>query len=167
MTCGWWSFGGDLTNTKSYGRETNFPAGFVFFLLHKPLLIGVGSSLSETTDKRLSVSGSCLHPLKYNQAYAVVKNSFVSPEDVLAQQIVVQKSSPRGVHFRRARPREKPEEDRGINQVYKIGGDSTQKGAVAIYKEVEKCRLSVVVAGIPKTIDNDIAASSLNPFCIL
>ncbi|KAI3813072.1 hypothetical protein L1987_17788 [Smallanthus sonchifolius] len=74
------------------------------------------SSLSETTDKRLSVSGSSLHPLKYNQAYAVVKNSFVIPEDVLAQQIVVQKSSARGVHFRRAGSREKvyfkPEEVR-------------------------------------------------------
>ncbi|KAJ0538704.1 putative 6-phosphofructokinase [Helianthus annuus] len=187
------------------------------------------------------------NPLKYSQAYAIVKNTFVSPEDVLAQQIVVQKGSPRGVHFRRAGPREKvyfkPEEvracivtcgglcpgintvireivcglnymygvnnilgieggyrgfyskntmelnpkvvndihkrggtilqtsrgghdtnkivdniqDRGINQVYIIGGDGTQKGAAAIFKEVEKRRLPVAVAGIPKTIDNDIA----------
>lgn len=187
------------------------------------------------------------NPLEYSQAYAIVKNTFVSPEDVLAQQIVVQKGSPRGVHFRRAGPREKvyfkPEEvkacivtcgglcpgintvireivcglnymygvnnilgieggyrgfyskntteltpktvndihkrggtilqtsrgghdtnkivdniqDRGINQVYIIGGDGTQKGAAAIYKEVEKRRLHVAVAGIPKTIDNDIA----------
>ncbi|KAI3813073.1 hypothetical protein L1987_17789 [Smallanthus sonchifolius] len=29
-------------------------------------------------------------------------------------------------------------QDHGINQVYIIGGDSTKKGAVAIYKEVEK-----------------------------
>ncbi|KAM0042938.1 putative 6-phosphofructokinase [Helianthus debilis subsp. tardiflorus] len=187
------------------------------------------------------------NPLKHSQAYAIVKNTFVSPEDVLAQQIVVQKGSPRGVHFRRAGPREKvyfkPEEvracivtcgglcpgintvireivcglnymygvnnilgieggyrgfyskntmelnpkvvndihkrggtilqtsrgghdtnkivdniqDRGINQVYIIGGDGTQKGAAAIFKEVEKRRLPVAVAGIPKTIDNDIA----------
>ncbi|KAJ0764624.1 putative 6-phosphofructokinase [Helianthus annuus] len=187
------------------------------------------------------------NPLKYSQAYAIVKKTFVSPEDVLAQQIVVQKGSPRGVHFRRAGPREKvyfkPEEvracivtcgglcpgintvireivcglnymygvhnilgieggyrgfyskntmelnpkvvndihkrggtilqtsrgghdtnkivdniqDRGINQVYIIGGDGTQKGAAAIFKEVEKRRLPVAVAGIPKTIDNDIA----------
>ncbi|GAV79484.1 PFK domain-containing protein, partial [Cephalotus follicularis] len=48
-------------------------------------------------------------------------------------------------------------QDRGINQVYIIGGDGTQKGAALISKEVEKRRLQVVVAGIPKTIDNDIA----------
>ncbi|XP_023757329.1 ATP-dependent 6-phosphofructokinase 4, chloroplastic [Lactuca sativa] len=187
------------------------------------------------------------NPLEYSQAYAIVKNTFVSSEDVVAHQIVVQKGSPRGVHFRRAGPREKvyfkPEEvracivtcgglcpgintvireivcglnfmygvnnilgieggyrgfysrntmeltpkivndihkrggtilqtsrgghdtnkivdniqDRGINQVYIIGGDGTQKGAAAIYKEVERRCLHVAVAGIPKTIDNDIA----------
>ncbi|KAG9149603.1 hypothetical protein Leryth_021291 [Lithospermum erythrorhizon] len=47
-------------------------------------------------------------------------------------------------------------QDRGINQVYIIGGDGTQKGAAAIYQEVEKRALKVAVAGIPKTIDNDI-----------
>ncbi|XP_051138432.1 ATP-dependent 6-phosphofructokinase 4, chloroplastic [Andrographis paniculata] len=186
------------------------------------------------------------NPLKKTQAYAIVKKTFVSPEDVVAQNIVVQKESPRGTHFRRAGPREKvyfkPEEvqacvvtcgglcpgintvireivcglsnmygvdqilgiqggyrgfyskntvqlmprsvndihkrggtvlqtsrgghdtnkivdniqDRGINQVYIIGGDGTQKGAAAIYKEVERRGLKVAVAGIPKTIDNDI-----------
>ncbi|KDP22466.1 hypothetical protein JCGZ_26297 [Jatropha curcas] len=187
------------------------------------------------------------NPLKKSQAYAIVKQSFVTSEDVVAQKIVVQRNSPRGVHFRRAGPREKvyftPEEvracivtcgglcpgintvireivcglnymygvdnvlgieggyrgfyskntltltpkvvndihkrggtflrtsrgghdthkivdsiqDRGINQVYIIGGDGTQKGAALIYKEVEKRGLRVAVAGIPKTIDNDIA----------
>jgi 6-phosphofructokinase 1 len=48
-------------------------------------------------------------------------------------------------------------QDRGINQVYIIGGDGTQKGAAAISKEVEKRGLPIAVAGIPKTIDNDIA----------
>ncbi|EPS62819.1 hypothetical protein M569_11969, partial [Genlisea aurea] len=47
-------------------------------------------------------------------------------------------------------------QDRGINQVYIIGGDGTQKGAAAIYKEIRKRGLKVAVAGIPKTIDNDI-----------
>ncbi|KAL8539526.1 hypothetical protein ACS0TY_001220 [Phlomoides rotata] len=190
---------------------------------------------------------SYTNPLKKTQAYAIVKKTFVSPEDVVAQQIVVQKNSPRGKHFRRAGPREKvyftPEDvrpcivtcgglcpgintvireivcglstmygvdeilgiqggyrgfyskntvqltpksvndihkrggtflqtsrgghdtnkivdniqDRGINQVYIIGGDGTQKGAAAIYKEVERRGIKVAVAGIPKTIDNDIA----------
>ncbi|KAJ7974838.1 ATP-dependent 6-phosphofructokinase [Quillaja saponaria] len=187
------------------------------------------------------------NPLQKSQAYAIVKQTFVSPEDVVAQKIVVQKDSPRGVHFRRAGPQEKvyfksddvracivtcgglcpgintvirelvcslnsmydvddilgieggyrgfyskntlnltPKvvndihkrggtflrtsrgghdtnkivdniQDRGINQVYIIGGDGTQKGAALIYKEVERRGLQVAVAGIPKTIDNDIA----------
>ncbi|KAI6696155.1 hypothetical protein NL676_016274 [Syzygium grande] len=187
------------------------------------------------------------NPLQKSQAYAIVKQTFVSPEDVVAEKIVVQKDSPRGVHFRRAGPREKvyfqseevracvvtcgglcpgintvireivcglnymygvddilgieggyrgfyskntlqltPKvvndihkrggtflqtsrgghdtnkivdniQDRGINQVYIIGGDGTQKGAALIYQEVEKRGLQVAVAGIPKTIDNDIA----------
>ncbi|XP_024020310.1 ATP-dependent 6-phosphofructokinase 4, chloroplastic [Morus notabilis] len=187
------------------------------------------------------------NPLQNSQAYAIVKETFVSPEDVVAERIVVRKDSPRGVHFRRAGPREKvycksdevracivtcgglcpgintvirevvcglnymygvsdilgieggyrgfysrntlrltPKvvndihkrggtflrtsrgghdtqkildniQDRGINQVYIIGGDGTQRGAALIYKEVEKRGLHVAVAGIPKTIDNDIA----------
>ncbi|XP_047342012.1 ATP-dependent 6-phosphofructokinase 6-like [Impatiens glandulifera] len=47
-------------------------------------------------------------------------------------------------------------QDRGINQVYVIGGDGTQKGAALIFEEVRRRGLKVVVAGIPKTIDNDI-----------
>ncbi|XP_047312402.1 ATP-dependent 6-phosphofructokinase 6-like [Impatiens glandulifera] len=47
-------------------------------------------------------------------------------------------------------------EAREINQVYIIGGDGTQKGASAIFEEVRKRGLKVAVAGIPKTIDNDI-----------
>ncbi|GMN41055.1 hypothetical protein TIFTF001_010260 [Ficus carica] len=187
------------------------------------------------------------NPLQNSQAYAIVKETFVSPEFVVAEQNVVRKDSPRGVHFRRAGPRQKvyfksdevracivtcgglcpgintvirevvcglnymygvddilgieggyrgfysrntlrltPKvvndihkrggtilrtsrgghdthkivdniQDRGINQVYIIGGDGTQKGAALIYKEVEKRGLQVAVAGIPKTIDNDIA----------
>jgi 6-phosphofructokinase 1 len=48
-------------------------------------------------------------------------------------------------------------QDRGINQVYIIGGDGTQKGAYEIYKEIRRRGLKVAVAGVPKTIDNDIA----------
>ncbi|KAL6533971.1 ATP-dependent 6-phosphofructokinase 7 [Orobanche hederae] len=51
-------------------------------------------------------------------------------------------------------------EDRGINQVYIIGGDGTQKGAAVIYEEIRKRGLKVAVAGIPKTIDNDISKRS-------
>ncbi|KAG2570119.1 hypothetical protein PVAP13_7KG047200 [Panicum virgatum] len=48
-------------------------------------------------------------------------------------------------------------QDHGINQVYIIGGDRTQKGAYEIFKEIRKRGLKVSVAGVPKTIDNDIA----------
>ncbi|KAF5182820.1 Atp-dependent 6-phosphofructokinase [Thalictrum thalictroides] len=47
-------------------------------------------------------------------------------------------------------------QDRGINQVYIIGGDGTQKGASVIYEEIKRRGLKVAVAGVPKTIDNDI-----------
>ncbi|CAI0543668.1 unnamed protein product [Linum tenue] len=186
------------------------------------------------------------NPLQDNPAYSVVKQYFVDVDDTVPQRIVVHKDSPRGVHFRRAGPRQKVYfdsdevqacivtcgglcpglntvireivstlysmygvrkvlgidggyrgfyarntidltlkvvndihkrggtilgtsrgghdtkkivdsiEDRGINQVYIIGGDGTQKGAALIYEEVRRRGLKVVVAGIPKTIDNDI-----------
>ncbi|KAI5669173.1 hypothetical protein M9H77_19026 [Catharanthus roseus] len=186
------------------------------------------------------------NPLRSNPAYSVVKQYFVDMDDTVPQKVVVHKDSPRGVHFRRAGPRQKvyfksdevsacivtcgglcpglntvireivhsldymygvnavlgidggyrgfyakntisltPKltndihkrggtilgtsrgghdtskivdsiQDRGINQVYIIGGDGTQKGAAAIYKEIRRRGLKVAVAGIPKTIDNDI-----------
>uniref|UniRef100_A0A7N0THT3 ATP-dependent 6-phosphofructokinase n=1 Tax=Kalanchoe fedtschenkoi TaxID=63787 RepID=A0A7N0THT3_KALFE len=186
------------------------------------------------------------NPLQTNPAYSVVKQYFVNIDDTVAENIVVHKSSPRGVHFRRAGPRQRvyfesdevhacivtcgglcpglntvireivcglyqiygvnevlgisggyrgfyarntvnltPKvvndihkrggtilgtsrgghdtmkivdsiQDRGINQVYIIGGDGTQKGAAVIYEEIRRRGLKVSVAGIPKTIDNDI-----------
>ncbi|CAB79482.1 pyrophosphate-dependent phosphofructo-1-kinase [Arabidopsis thaliana] len=47
-------------------------------------------------------------------------------------------------------------QDRGINQVYIIGGDGTQRGASVIFEEIRRRGLKVAVIGIPKTIDNDI-----------
>ncbi|GAA0183125.1 hypothetical protein LIER_30596 [Lithospermum erythrorhizon] len=186
------------------------------------------------------------NPLKDNPAYSVVEQYFVDYDDTVAQKVVVHKGGPRGMHFRRAGPRQRVYyesdevyacivtcgglcpglntvireivcglqymydvkkvegiqggyrgfyskntipltakvvndihkrggtilgtsrgghetkrivdciQDRGINQVYIIGGDGSQKGAAAIFQEI-KCRgLRVAVAGIPKTIDNDI-----------
>eukprot|EP00898_Chlorokybus_atmophyticus_P009184 jgi/Chlat1/9267/Chrsp99S08536 len=46
--------------------------------------------------------------------------------------------------------------DRNINQVYIIGGDGTHRAANAIYEETVRRKMHVSVAGIPKTIDNDI-----------
>ena len=45
-----------------------------------------------------------------------------------------------------------------VNQLYVIGGDGTHRGA---YKLAELCwekGVDVSVAGVPKTIDNDIGA---------
>jgi len=47
--------------------------------------------------------------------------------------------------------------EKGYNQVYIIGGDGTHRGAGLVYDEVRRRGLEVSVAGIPKTIDNDIA----------
>ncbi|GKA84528.1 ATP-dependent 6-phosphofructokinase 6-like protein [Tanacetum coccineum] len=195
------------------------------------------------------------NPLRSNPAYSVVKQYFVDADDTVPEKVVVHKEGPRGIHFRRAGPRQRvyfaPDEvhaaivtcgglcpglntvireivcalyhmygvtkvlgidggyrgfyskntitltpkfvndihkrggtiigtsrgghdkpkivdsiqDRGINQAnfdpLKIKrnqklGDGTQKGAAVIYQEVRRRGLKAVVAGIPKTIDNDI-----------
>jgi len=44
----------------------------------------------------------------------------------------------------------------GINLLFCVGGDGTQKGAHAIAKEIARRGLKIAVVGIPKTIDNDI-----------
>uniref|UniRef100_A0A0E0ET91 Phosphofructokinase domain-containing protein n=1 Tax=Oryza meridionalis TaxID=40149 RepID=A0A0E0ET91_9ORYZ len=48
-------------------------------------------------------------------------------------------------------------ERHGFNQVYAVGGDGTMRGAARIHGEVRRRgRLAVAVAGIPKTVDNDV-----------
>ena len=47
-------------------------------------------------------------------------------------------------------------ERHNINILFTIGGDGTLRGALAIQREVEERGLKIVVAGVPKTIDNDI-----------
>jgi 6-phosphofructokinase 1 len=44
----------------------------------------------------------------------------------------------------------------GVNVLYAIGGDGTQRGAMQIIQEIEKRGLKISVIGVPKTIDNDI-----------
>jgi len=43
-----------------------------------------------------------------------------------------------------------------INILFCIGGDGTLRGAHAIHEEIQKRKLKISIAGIPKTIDNDI-----------
>lgn len=43
-----------------------------------------------------------------------------------------------------------------INILFCIGGDGTLHGAHAIHEEVERRGLKICIAGVPKTIDNDI-----------
>ena len=47
-------------------------------------------------------------------------------------------------------------EELGINQMFIIGGDGTQRGALDIGNEVQRRGLKVAVVGIPKTVDNDL-----------
>ena len=43
-----------------------------------------------------------------------------------------------------------------VNILFCIGGDGTLRGAHAIHEEISNRKLKISVAGIPKTIDNDI-----------
>ena len=44
----------------------------------------------------------------------------------------------------------------GINMLFILGGDGTQRGAYDIACEVEKRGLKCAVVGVPKTVDNDL-----------
>jgi len=44
----------------------------------------------------------------------------------------------------------------GIGALFVIGGDGTLRAAMKLVAEIERRQLSIVVVGIPKTIDNDI-----------
>ena len=47
-------------------------------------------------------------------------------------------------------------ERNNINILFCVGGDGTLRGAHAISQEVEKRNLKISIAGVPKTVDNDI-----------
>lgn len=44
----------------------------------------------------------------------------------------------------------------GVNILFTIGGDGTQRGASDIAQEIKRRNLNISIIGIPKTIDNDI-----------
>lgn len=44
----------------------------------------------------------------------------------------------------------------GINMMFIIGGDGTQRGALDIANEIDHRGLKISVVGIPKTVDNDL-----------
>ena len=48
-------------------------------------------------------------------------------------------------------------EQRGIRMLFTIGGDGTQRGAMAIAEEIGRRGSEIAVVGLPKTIDNDIS----------
>ena len=45
----------------------------------------------------------------------------------------------------------------GINVLFTVGGDGTQRGAHALYEECQRRQYPLALVGIPKTIDNDIS----------
>jgi 6-phosphofructokinase 1 len=45
---------------------------------------------------------------------------------------------------------------RGINMLFTVGGDGTQRGALTLVEEAARRDYPLVVVGVPKTIDNDI-----------
>ncbi len=48
-------------------------------------------------------------------------------------------------------------ERENIDILFCVGGDGTQRGAQALYREVARRGLQKAIIGVPKTIDNDIA----------
>lgn len=44
----------------------------------------------------------------------------------------------------------------GVDILYTIGGDGTQKAALSLIEEIQKRKLPIAIVGIPKTIDNDL-----------
>jgi len=44
----------------------------------------------------------------------------------------------------------------GVNILYVIGGDGSQRGAHAIHEELQRRGSQIAIVGVPKTIDNDI-----------
>lgn len=45
---------------------------------------------------------------------------------------------------------------RGVNILFTVGGDGTQRGANDLYREARKRGHALAVVGVPKTIDNDV-----------
>ena len=46
---------------------------------------------------------------------------------------------------------------RGVNMIFTVGGDGTQRGGNELFQEARKRGYPLAVVGIPKTIDNDVA----------
>jgi len=46
---------------------------------------------------------------------------------------------------------------RGVNILFTVGGDGTQRGGNALFQEAERRGHTLAVVGIPKTVDNDVA----------
>jgi 6-phosphofructokinase 1 len=44
----------------------------------------------------------------------------------------------------------------GVNMLFTIGGDGTQRGGYELYTEARQRRHPIAVVGVPKTIDNDV-----------
>ncbi len=45
---------------------------------------------------------------------------------------------------------------RGVNLLFTVGGDGTQRGGSALFEEAQRRQHPLAVVGIPKTIDNDV-----------
>lgn len=46
--------------------------------------------------------------------------------------------------------------EQGVNILFCIGGDGTQRGAFSLFETIRQRKLDIAIVGIPKTIDNDI-----------
>ncbi|KAL8483094.1 hypothetical protein ACS0TY_025953 [Phlomoides rotata] len=81
---------------------------------HNLLAVADWEAINYINDPHYTVIQSCFVSLKTypnllqdNLAYSAVRQYFVDYYDTVAQKIVVHKDTPRGIHFRRAGPRQR------------------------------------------------------------
>ncbi|KAL0729147.1 hypothetical protein Bca4012_025240 [Brassica carinata] len=75
---------------------------------NKPKIVnGPGGYILQDVPHLVDYLPTYPNPLQDNPAYSVVKQYFVDADDSVPEKIVVHKDGPRGIHFRRAGPRQK------------------------------------------------------------
>ncbi len=101
-----------------------------------------------------------IHGIRYG--FSGMVDSSEHPPVRLTPELIEPISNEGGSYLGTSRGNQDPAEmveflrKRSINILFCIGGDGTQKGALAISHAAEKIHYPLSVIGLPKTIDNDI-----------
>jgi len=99
----------------------------------------------------------------FKYGYEGLVSSFNHPHIILTPEVVEDIHQDGGTILGTSRGNQDPSkmvdflQENKINILFTIGGDGTQRGALAIAKEARNRNFEISVVGIPKTIDNDIS----------